>query len=220
MNIKERVVRWMVRLGSILPARYIRNLAVGRWLGDHGFRGCKSSFFTRYELWQELASRFADERVLYLEFGVNKGGSMRWWSEHLRHPEVKLHGFDSFEGLPESDGPWHKGQHKRGGVIPTFDDPRVQIFKGWFDETLPTYKPPPHDRLLINIDSDIYSSAVCVLRYMTPYVRPGTIIYLDEFSALEQEAKAFHEFIQQSGYKFRAIAATATFTQAAFERVG
>lgn len=39
--------------------------------------------------------------MLYLEFGVYKGESLRYWARELKHPDSKLHGFDSFEGLPK-----------------------------------------------------------------------------------------------------------------------
>lgn len=47
-------------------------------------------------------------RVLYMEFGAAKGDATRMWAKLLRLPSTVLHGFDSFEGLPESwtaDGP-------------------------------------------------------------------------------------------------------------------
>ena len=35
------------------------------------------------------------QRPVYLEFGVYKGRSMRWWSSHLTQDGAKLVGFDS-----------------------------------------------------------------------------------------------------------------------------
>ena len=72
-------------------------------------------------------------RVLYLEFGVFDGRATHVTGQKLlRHPESHLHGFDSFEGLPES---WAgmdrgKGYFSTNGVIPQIDDARVRFFKG------------------------------------------------------------------------------------------
>ena len=53
------------------------------------------------DLFELALARVVGERPIYLEFGVYKGRSMRWWSQRLPHAGAKLVGFDSFEGLPE-----------------------------------------------------------------------------------------------------------------------
>jgi Methyltransferase domain len=226
MRVKKRLVRWLIVLGTFTPARFIKALssahkylAIGRWLADNGFY-VSSRLSSRNDIFRKIIAKIADERILYLEFGVWKGASLRWWAQHLKHADARFHGFDSFEGLPEAGGQWCKGRFSTSGILPTFDDPRVELFKGWFEETLPRYVPPPHDRLIINIDADLYSSTICALSHLTPYIRPGTIIYFDELCELNHEIKAFHDFITQTGHKFRPIAATPLFDKAAFECVG
>ena len=62
----------------------------------------------------------------------------------LLNSKSKLHGFDSIEGLPENWLPHRqKGYFATHGEIPQIDDNRVTFFKGWFDQTLRTYKCPP-----------------------------------------------------------------------------
>jgi hypothetical protein len=58
----------------------------------------------RERIFDLIAKDVANKRVLYMEFGVFQGRAARHWSKLLRHPESHLHGFDSFEGLPESWG--------------------------------------------------------------------------------------------------------------------
>jgi len=87
---------------------------------------------------------------MYLEFGVFEGNSIRYWSKLLRNPGSMLHGFDSFEGLPET----FKADHPKGGFalddsLPKFSDPGIRLFKGWFNKTLPTYAMPAHEELVI-----------------------------------------------------------------------
>jgi hypothetical protein len=89
---------------------------------------------------------------------------MRIWSSLLRNPTSNLHGFDSFEGLPESwDLSLEKGHFAMDGSVPVIDDSRVSFVKGWFSETLPQYVLPPHEQLFVNFDADRYSSTKTVL---------------------------------------------------------
>jgi hypothetical protein len=55
---------------------------------------------------------------------------------------------------------------------------------GWFDQTVPAFDMPPHDQLIVNIDSDLYSSAVVVLTKLEPFLVPSTLIYFDDLSGI------------------------------------
>ena len=79
-------------------------LWVGRWMADRGFV-FPGRVRDRNDVFVSIARRVADKKVLYLEFGVAAGETIRWWSSALKNPGSKLHGFDSFEGLPEASGP-------------------------------------------------------------------------------------------------------------------
>jgi len=213
-------------LGRHLPTRHLYGLQaalnymkVGRWMYDHGFE-FTTRVHNREQVWAFLIERVRHKQILYLEFGVARGRSMQFWSTHLSNPQSILHGFDSFEGLPESGGPWIKGQFGTGGCIPTIDDERVCLFKGWFDVVLPTYTVPPHDVLIINIDVDLYTSTMCVLRHMYPHIKNGTFIYFDEMNHPDHEQRAFDEFLTESGLQFRAVAADRTLAAVLFECTG
>jgi hypothetical protein len=171
----------------------------------------------KFGVWDVVASRLRDRQVLYLEFGVAYGNSMRYWSRELKHPGSILHGFDSFEGLPEEGGSWTKGQFSTDGRIPQTDDPRVRFFKGWFHEVLPTYSLPLPETLVINMDADLYSSTIYVLRHLRPHIKPGTFIYFDEFNHVEHEPRAFDEFMAESGLKFGVVCADKSMAFVFFE---
>jgi hypothetical protein len=174
----------------------------------------------REQLFDLLGERIGDRRVLYLEFGVHRGESVRYWSKLLRHPESRLHGFDSFEGLPETWNPRApKGHFTTGGVVPAIDDRRVTFFRGWFQDTLPTYQAPPHDTLVVNIDCDLYSSTISVLNAVHSLIKPGTYIYFDEFFDRAHEMRAFDEFLSSSQLRFRLMAADVGLVRAVFECV-
>ena len=70
---------------------------------------------------------------------------------------------------------------------------------GWFDDTLPGYKPPEHDQLVVNIDCDLYSSARTVLAWVEPHLRPGTLVHFDELPDSHHEMRAFLESLAKSG---------------------
>jgi hypothetical protein len=145
---------------------------------------------------------------------------MSWWSAALRNPESHLHGFDSFEGLPEpfddAGGKYAKGWFSTGGRAPQIDDPRVTFYKGLFDQTLPAYKPPTYDVLFVNVDADLYSSTIYVLRALRPYFIPGVYLYMDDMSRPDHEPRALAEFMAESGLKFRALAADQTLNNILF----
>jgi AcrR family transcriptional regulator len=216
-----------LRLGYRLPARarYHVNasydyLALGTWMAAHG-HGRPAHFPSREALFYAMASQCAGERVLYLEFGVAGGASMRVWSSLLLHPEAYLHGFDSFEGLPED---WilgrPAGSFDQGGRVPRIEDPRVQFHKGWFSETLPRFTWPERwERLVVTFDADLYGSTVEALSFVEPHDVPGTLMYFDEFNHHEHELRAFDEFLERTGLQVRAIGETRAMSRVAFEVV-
>ncbi len=193
-------------------------LEVGHWMRAHGFVAAHR-VDTREEIFELIADDVADEEVLYLEFGVFQGASMRIWSRLLRNERSHLHGFDSFEGLPAS---WSlkqdRGHFTTGGEPPRIDDPRVRFFVGWFEETLPVYEPPAHDRLVVNVDADLYTSASLALKTVEPLLKPGSYVYFDEFNHRADELRAFDEFLERTGMTFALVARSPELAHVAFRR--
>jgi hypothetical protein len=197
----------------------VNHLRLGRWMRDHDFRFDRL-LRNRWEVFDMVASRVADKRVLYMEFGVFRGRTIRYWSNQLRHPEANLHGFDSFEGLPEAWGPHAKGNFSVSGKLPEIADSRVRFFKGWFEEVLPSYVVPDHEVLVMIMDADMYTSTSYVFRHLRDYIRPGTFIFFDEMNHVEDEPKAFHELMESSKLTFKPVCADRTMTRVFFECVG
>jgi hypothetical protein len=182
-------------------------LAAGRWMRQHGFTPRRVRH--KNDVFAVAAADVKDERVLYLEFGVAGGWSLRWWSESLRNPEARLDAFDSFLGLPETwNGKAPKGTFSTGGVPPEIDDPRVRFVVGWFADTLPDYEWPEYDRLVVNCDSDLYASTALVLDFVGERLRPGDYLYFDDLTDQHHEQKAVSEFLEDSGIVVEAVAAT------------
>jgi hypothetical protein len=211
-HIKASQMYWLERVMS--------QLEVGGWFMAKGFP-FTPLYAGRPELYAALARDIAGERVLYLEFGVFQGASLRAWAKLLRHPLSQLHGFDSFEGLPEAWNAYNpQGKFDTKGSMLKIDDSRVVLHVGWFHETLPGFVLPEHDRLLLHIDADLYSSAKYVLERLKDDIRPRTIILFDEFYDHMHELRAFSEFLTSSNMTFRFLGGATSLSQCAFERIG
>jgi hypothetical protein len=234
MVVHERARNWklgpkllLTRLGAVCGDRVIYNLNgafnylhVGWWLRSHGLEPAVV-LPSRERLFDLVASRIADRDVLYLEFGVHTGASIRHWSRLLRNPRSRLHGFDSFMGLPHD---WTLEGHERGhfstgGIVPTVDDPRVEFFPGWFEETLPRYEWPEHDVLVVMLDADLYSSTSTVLAQVRERLVPGSFLYFDQFHHRSDELRAFAELVDEHDLRFRLVGATRELTSVMFERL-
>jgi hypothetical protein len=143
-----------------------------------------------------------DPDTLWLEFGVHSGKTINYISGFTPH---KVYGFDSFEGLPEKwrDG-FDKGLFGLNGQMPEVN-PNVELVKGWFNDTLPGFILAQNKKVsFIHIDSDLYSSAKCILDNLKDYMANGCVIVFDElvnypgFDGETGELKAFYEFITEN----------------------
>ncbi len=151
----------------------------------------------------KLAFAAAPEAGLILEFGVRFGNTIRQIAGLVRQP---VHGFDSFEGLPEQ---WHqeaKGSYSTRGELPVV--PRhVTLHAGWFEDTLPLFLQQHQGPIrLINVDCDIYSSTKTVLEQLAPRMVVGSVIVFDEYIGnehwREDEFKAFQEAVASYGWSY------------------
>ncbi|HEX5831492.1 MAG TPA: TylF/MycF/NovP-related O-methyltransferase [Gemmatimonadaceae bacterium] len=169
----------------------------------------------RLLLRREPAAELGD----YLEFGVLHGASLSCMyaaREAVGLDHVRLFGFDSFEGLPESaaredDGFWAPGQFRssstltreslrRWGVPPD----AVVLVEGWFSDTATPETRTRHriERAsVVMIDCDLYSSTKQALAFCAPLIHRQAVFVFDDWNAGELadrrlgEAKAFHELL-------------------------
>ncbi len=212
-RVRVTARRALLGLGRRLPPRLVADLRaalsyveLGGWLAGQPDAPRPPMLETREDLFAYALAEVRGARPLYLEFGVYEGRSLRWWAQHLSQPDARLVGFDSFEGLPED---WRPGQGQgrfRTAGPPDVDDPRVSFVVGWFDETLPGYTPPEHDQLVVNVDCDLYSSTRTVLAWLEPHLRPGSLVYFDEFPDRDHEMRALLEALAQTGRRVTPLA--------------
>jgi Macrocin-O-methyltransferase (TylF) len=138
---------------------------------------------------------------LYLEFGVHTGKSINFSAKRVKSD---IHGFDSFDGLPEfwRDG-YDKGVFSLGSKLPKVQS-NVILHPGWFDKTLPEFIKTlaPDDVIaFLHIDCDLYSSTKTIFDELGIYIQPKTIILFDDYFNhphwQQGEHKAFLELVER-----------------------
>lgn len=213
--LKNRVRQTLIGVGYRTSAGMHRKLQtvynyndLGRWAKEN-LGALPPHMSSRFDLFETALSRVTGTAPLYLEFGVYKGDTLRWWTQKLTSPDAHFAGFDSFEGLPEQWNPHNPPGTFALSEIPHFDDPRVSLHAGWFDDTVPDYVLPPHDQLIVNIDSDLYSSAVVALTALEDALVPGTLIYFDELGDRDHELRALKEFMIRTDIKLTPLGMSA-----------
>ena len=203
--------RALLAIGGHLSPRALTRLTnalggleQGRWLADTGTR--VANLHDRFAVFDEAIRRVRGSEPLYLEFGVYRGRSLRYWASHLTSPQARFVGFDSFEGLPEDWQPNARRGSFAVGTPPAVDDPRVSFVVGWFDETLPSYEPPTHDQLVVNVDCDLYSSTRTVLEWLDLHLGPGTLVYFDDLFNRDHQWRALREWLERNDEAARPVA--------------
>lgn len=150
----------------------------------------------------------------YLEFGVYQGSSLACMHRAvtgLGLDRMRLFGFDSFEGLPESatfDGVWSPGQFRadetftrkrldRAGV----DWQRTELIPGFYDQVLDdalVQRLGLRKASVVMIDCDLYTSTRDALAFCEPLIHDHTIFFFDDWHATGDdrgEKRAFREFL-------------------------
>lgn len=118
--------------------------------------------------------------------------------------------FDSFQGFPapqEEDivGGLNVGQ--AGGYAATqevfesnmrfyhaWDDERVHVTKGWFNESIPTVAASIGPIAFLRLDGDLYASTMDVLQLLYDKVSPGGLVYFDDYGSFNGCRKAIMDF--------------------------
>lgn len=182
-----------------------------------------ADFKGRHQLYRFVMSQVGEDSGLFLEFGVYKGDSINRFAD-LR-PDLRWHGFDSFEGLPEA---WtlgaKKGAFDIGGTLPPVRD-NVSLIKGFFEQTLPRFVAEHRNEkvAVLHVDCDLYSATKTIFDHLADMLQPGCIIVFDEYFNYsgwqDGEYKAFAEYIASSRRSFEYIAYVRTGGQVAVRLV-
>jgi predicted O-methyltransferase YrrM len=172
-------------------------------------------YFEKHPRLVAFAMSLADKPGLVLELGVGRGKSMRWLASHT---ERTVHGFDSFEGIPEY---WN------GNLAGAFAQKKlpkvphnVVLHRGTFDRTLPEFLAKNRQAVsFLHVDCDLYGSTVTIFGLLSERLQPGAIVLFDEYFNYprwqEHEYKAFQEFVERSGAEYEYVAYSVTGQQVA-----
>lgn len=221
MTLRNRIKR--------LAIKYFPNIEAGRIIfylpKVREFDFSQSRAFTRREdLYDFLMSNYVRELPLsYLEFGVYKGDSIKYWANIATNKDSEFIGFDTFTGLPENwqniTGAMRKNHFDTNGKAPDVNDNRVRFIKGLFQDTLQPFLQTFRQKefLIIHNDSDLYSSTLYTLTKIHPYLKPSNIIIFDEFISPLHEMRALLDFSSSHIFKYRIIGHTKTYDQVAIE---
>jgi O-methyltransferase len=203
-----------VRLNRVLARIYYRSFhgfaSVGRELPD----------VVRKCLRRAIEAKTAQQGD-YFEFGVFKGHTFlhaQLAARELGLDGMRFFGFDSFQGLPPAVGVdltkeehFYEGQFawsldrvnseltKRG-----VDWKRTFLIKGYFSKTLQAHTRAQYQMTnasVVLVDSDLYESAVTVLKFLKPMLMDKTILIMDDWNAFDRddsrgERLAMAEFLQ------------------------
>lgn len=152
-----------------------------------------------------------------VECGVWKGG-MSAGMAHLLGPDRQYFLFDSFEGLPpanaELDGaaavayqadPSGKDYHDNctapqedaDAAMRLSGAPRYTLVKGWFENTLPSYR-FPEPIAILRLDGDWYESIMTCLQTLVPHLAPGAVVILDDYGTWDGCSRAVHDYLSQT----------------------
>ena len=154
-------------------------------------------FPTRWDLLRDAVDA-AGLDGLFLEFGVYKGNTIRAIASGTRRG---VHGFDSFEGLPED---WQGTMERRGAFDMKGRLPRVPanvtLHRGWFDQTLAPFLDEHGGPVaFVHMDCDLYASSKTVLELIGPRLVPGTVMVFDDYfnypNWQAHEFRAFQELV-------------------------
>ncbi len=225
MRAKLKALFFVLRLHIFIPSNlyfFIGNLAgLSRFVHKHkkdgmcDYYSSKFDYNKREKLYEYVIEKYKlnEDGIEYLEFGVFKGKSFRWWVSRITNTESKFHDFDTFTGLPEDWGIFKAGDFSSGNEVPEIDDDRVKFYQGLFQQTLPSFlsEYDSMKRKVIHMDADLYSSTLYILTVISNYLKPGDIIFFDEFSVPMHEYKAFMEWTKSFYIQYEVLGSVNNF---------
>jgi hypothetical protein len=218
-------------LANMSPKRInFLKLVVSYWTFQQFLQNHKNSQLLkdRFALYEFLSLRSKKSSIVYIEFGVFEGETIKIWTMLNTHKDSRFWGFDSFEGLPEDwalnagEGIREKGTFDVGGKIPIINDSRVNLIKGIFQHTvvpfIDEYKITIEStqNLIIHLDADLYSSQLFCMAQMYRCLPKNFIFILDDFDVFEHDFKALTDFCKSHLMDCEMIAHTPKYSKAAF----
>ena len=203
------IVRWSLSL--IKPVYFKRCLANSILKKDFYPSIAKSPFFDRRDqLWDYCIQKLGkDSLVVFIEFGVWRGVSIKHFANGLVNKDSLFIGLDTFTGLPQD---WDTAGMSRGslsadGLLPDIKDERVRFIRGLFQETSAEWlgiveQVKSTHQVIVHFDADLYSSTLYALSKFSKLGIPFYAIF-DEFYG--DECRALSDFCDSFQYRWRVL---------------
>jgi hypothetical protein len=221
-NTMKELIQRIIKKLSISVAREIGNNRISIYdrLFEAAFQD-STDFVSQYtdntivlrykeQMWEYVISLLKNNPAgNSLEFGVYRARSLNFFAKNLSNYD--FFGFDSFEGLPEN---WYGTAHSKGsfdmnGVLPKVEN-NVELFKGWFEDTLPGFMDRNLEINFLHLDCDLYSATYYVLKITAPKLKPGTLILFDDFLGYMNwrngQYKALQEISKELNMEYKFLA--------------
>lgn len=170
---------------------------------DRGTALCASMWYQMFKLIQDVPGDI-------FEFGIGRGKSLISISTlisqplHLVDKDRHIFAFDSFAGFPDPteedisfrqplSGEWSSSPNEEFAYTPdnlnkvltlaNVDSSKITFVPGYFSDSLPIFlqsNPTPSPAIL-HLDGDLYISYKDPLSYLFRFMRPGSLIVIDDF---------------------------------------
>lgn len=177
-----------------------------------------SAEYARQHMRDAVASTDIDEVIacgvehapragLFAEFGVWQGTTINSIADQVGS-QIVVHGFDSFQGLPEAWDEFDQGSFHTHGKLPKVR-PNVRLHVGWFEDTVPRFAEEHAGQSVafLHVDCDLYSSTKTIFDHLGERLTAGSVIVFDEYFNYpgwrEHEYRAFQELVQARSLRYR-----------------
>lgn len=207
------VIKLLLRHENLISSERFRQAGLYKefeeWKSSHNYDP-DSAFRTRFDMYDCLLNDIGDSPIDFLEFGVWRGESIKFWAKGVTSPASRFVGFDSFEGLPADWYDMPKGNFDTGGNVPRVNDDRIEFVSGWFQDVLPSFLENfrPRNPLVVHFDADLYTSTLFTITSLNSVIVPNSILVFDEFNVLAHEFRAFLDYAQSYSRKYEVLAYT------------
>jgi hypothetical protein len=203
--------------------RMAKDIATGdtwRYMESRNLEDLKDCV-TDYDLYKWVTTTQLDSGLLanglILEFGTATGRTLNQFAHWL--PNKTIHGFDSWQGLPEQFNDLPAGHFAQ--ALPEMLD-NCQLVPGWFgsrpvqdNSSIPEFTAQSfadqHNEpiALLHLDADLYSSTKTVLDVFAKQIVSGTVILFNEYwnhpTWKKHEFRAWQEHVAQHNVRYEYI---------------
>tara|TARA_Y100000996_G_scaffold215722_1_gene169339 strand:- start:363 stop:992 length:630 start_codon:yes stop_codon:yes gene_type:complete len=178
---------------DIIAIKESKSLINGSTQISNNFKWDKKKI--RYDVWDKfiLKEDFTNQKIQFLEFGVYKGESIKYFAEKLLNKENIFIGYDTFFGLPADWQSAQKGMFSTDGKVPESDDKRIRFVKGLFQKTFDNSIIDKNVKTIIHFDADMYSSTLFLLLKLHEVLDEYYFIF-DELEG--EELRALKDYMQ------------------------